>query len=141
MGKIAVLCLFLCGFGFLAGAAWGDEKPKAEKVFTATVDSDGVQRVDMVGGKYFFDPNRVIVKVSVPVELKVRREPGMVPHNIVMDSPEAGMKFKESLSADPRVIRFTPAKTGKFPFYCDKRLWPFPSHREEGMKGVLEVVE
>ncbi len=141
MKKIVAVCLILCGCMFFAFSAQGDENPKGEKVVTATVDSDGVQRVEILGGTDFFKPNHIIVKVNVPVELKAKKEPGIVPHDIVMDSPEAGMKFKESLSTDPKVIRFTPTKTGKFPFYCDKRLWPFASHREKGMEGAIEVVE
>ncbi len=141
MKKIVAVCLILCGCVLFVFPAHGDDKPKGEKVVTATVDSEGVQRVDVVGGTDFFNPNHIIVKVNVPVDLKVRKEPGVVPHDIVMDSPEAGMKFKESLGTDPKSIRFTPTKTGTYPFYCDKRLWPFASHRDKGMKGVIEVIE
>jgi plastocyanin domain-containing protein len=142
MKKLALLSLILCGCALLPPLVRADDKPNEEKVLTAIVDADGVQRVDMVGGKYFFNPNHVIVKVNVPVELKVRKEPSIIPHNIAMKEPEAGINFKEALDdKKPAVIRFTPTKTGTFPFYCDKRLWPFASHREEGMKGVLEVVK
>ena len=82
-----------------------------EKQLRATVDSDGIQRVDILGGGYFFRPNHIIVKVNVPVELKVRKESGWVPHNIVMNSPEAGMVFDVALSEEPRLVRFTPTKT------------------------------
>jgi len=119
----------------------GDEKPKEEKVFRAVANNEGVQRVEIVGGSYFFSPNHVIVRVNVPVELKVRKEPGMVPHNIVMKSPEAGIDFDVSLSAEPKVVKFTPTKTGVYPFYCNKKLLFFESHREKGMEGRLEVVE
>jgi len=79
--------------------------------------------------------------VNIPVELKVRKEPGIIPHNIVMKSPEAGMDFKVSLDTDPKIIRFTPTKVGIFPFYCDKKLLFFESHRDKGMEGVIEVVQ
>ncbi len=141
MKKFVTVCLILCGCVFFAFSARGDEKTQGEKVVTATMDSDGVQRVQIEGGTDYFSPNHVIVKLNVPVELKVRKVPGIVPHDIVMDSPEAGMKFKESLDPEPKPIRFTPTKTGTYPFYCDKRLWPFASHRDKGMKGVIEIVE
>lgn len=128
----------LCG---ATGAVAAEEKPKEEKVFRATVDADGVQRVKVLGGKYFFDPNRIIVKVNVPVELQVRKEPGVTPHDIVIKAPEAGIDVRESLDEKPTTIRFTPTKTGTYPFYCDKKLLFFKSHREEGMEGTLEVVE
>lgn len=115
---------------------------KAEKVvYTATIDTDGVQRVEISGGGYFFRPNYLIVRVNVPVELKVKKESGFVPHNIAMKEPAAGMVFDQSLSSDSTVIKFTPTKIGKYPFYCSKRLLFFESHREKGMEGTIEVVE
>lgn len=128
-----------CGFSFTSIAA--EEKPKEEKVFRAVVDKDGVQRVEIVGGSYFFNPNHIIVKVNLPVELKVRKEPGIVPHNIVVKAPEAGIDFDLSLKDEPQVIRFTPSKTGDYPMYCNKKLLWFESHREKGMEGTIEVTE
>jgi len=114
---------------------------EAKRVVRATVGNDGVQRVELVGGGYFFDPDHIIVKVNVPVELTVRKESGFVPHNIVIKAPEAGIEFDESLSSDPKTIRFTPTKAGSYPMYCSKKLLFFASHREKGMEGLLEVVE
>ncbi len=111
-----------------------------KKTFTATVDKDGIQRVAVLGGGYFFDPYHIIVKVNLPVELSVRKESGWVPHNIVVKAPEAGIDFDEELGSDPKVIKFTPTKTGKYPMYCSKKLLFFESHREKGMEGILEVV-
>jgi len=112
-----------------------------EEIYRAVPAPDGVQRVEILGGGYFFKPNHVIVKVNQPVEFKVRKEGGIVPHDIVIDSPEAGISVHESLSSEPKVIRFTPTKVGKYPFYCSKKPPFFKSHREKGMEGVLEVVE
>jgi len=112
----------------------------AKKTYTATVDSDGVQRVTILGGGYFFDPYHIIVKANRPVELSVRKESGMVPHNIVVKAAEAGIDFEEELGSDPKVVKFTPIKTGKYPMYCSKKLLFFESHREKGMEGILEVV-
>lgn len=112
-----------------------------EKLFRATIDADGVQRVDIVGGGYFFNPNHIIVKVNVPVELKIRKEPGIVPHNFVLKAAEMALDQDVSLGTEPKVVRFTPTKPGKYPFYCSKKLLFFESHREKGMEGVLEVVE
>lgn len=141
MKQLAIFCLFLCGCGLMSGPAWGNGKPKEEKVFKATVGSDGVQRVEILGGGYFFAPNRVIVKVNVPVELTVKKESGIVPHNIAIKAPKEGIDFEVSLSDEPQTIRFTPKKTGEYPFYCTKKLLFFESHREKGMEGTLEVTE
>lgn len=141
MKTLVTACIILCACALLAGPGLCDEQPGKEKVFRADVDKDGVQRAEIVGGGYFFTPNRIIVKVNIPVELKVSKESGIVPHNITIKAPEAGIDFEESLSTDPKIIRFTPTRVGTYPFYCSKKLLFFESHREKGMEGNLEVVE
>ena len=111
------------------------------KEFTASIDKDGVQRVDILGGSYFFDPNDIIVKVNVPVELKIRKESGITPHNFILQAPEAGISINVDLGTDAILVAFTPTKIGIYPFYCDKKLPFMASHRERGMEGVLEVRE
>jgi plastocyanin len=111
-----------------------------EKTLTVTVSADGVQRVQMTAGNYFFDPNHLIVKANVKVELTVMKESGMTPHDIEMKSPEAGMEFSENLSSTPKTITFTPSQPGKYPFFCGKKLPLAKGHRERGMEGLIEVV-
>jgi plastocyanin len=132
--KILVLSLILLFQGIPLDAQ------TVEKVFRASVDSDGVQRVEITGGSYYFDPNYIIVKVNVPVELTFTKTPGITPHNIVINAPEAGIEIRENMSTKPKTVTFTPVKTGKFDIYCDKRFLFFKSHREKGMEGILEVV-
>jgi plastocyanin domain-containing protein len=127
-----VILLLLC-----VAYAGGAER----KEFTASVDQNGVQRVEILGGSYFFDPNYIIVKVNVPVELKIRKESGMTPHNFILQAPEAGMNINVDLGTDATVVGFTPTKIGTYPFSCDKKLPFTASHRERGMEGVLEVRE
>lgn len=129
--KIMVIFLLLAGTGFAA--------EKTQKIYTATIDADGVQRVKILGGGYYFDPNYIIVKVNVPVELSVTKEGGVTPHNIIVKAPEAGINFSEDMGKEPKTIKFTPTKTGKFPMYCDKKLLFFKSHRDRGMEGTIEV--
>lgn len=134
---------FLLAVGILTlalGLAHGADKPQEIKRFVATVGSDGVQVVDIVGGGYYFDPNLVVVKVNVPVELRVKKDAGFVPHDISIKAPEAGIDFTESLSAKPKSIRFTPTRTGSYDIDCTKKLLWFESHKEKGMHGTLEVV-
>jgi plastocyanin len=112
-----------------------------EKRIIATVGADGVQRVEIIGGSYYFDPNYIVVKVNIPVELVVKKAPEYTPHDIVAKAPEAGIDFKVDLNdKKPELIKFTPTKIGKYPMYCDKRLLWFESHRERGMEGTIEVV-
>jgi plastocyanin len=133
--SVFVLVLFFAVVCLLSGAMAGTN------VFQATIDSDGVQKVEIVAGEYFFNPDAIVVKVNVPVELKVRKEPGIVPHDFVIKAPEAGLDVLESLGVEPKTIRLTATKVGKYPFYCDKKLIFSKSHREKGMEGTLEVTE
>ncbi|WP_175995949.1 quinol oxidase [Burkholderia stabilis] len=103
------------------------------------VDADGVQRVAIVGGSYFFRPNHVIVRAHVPVELTVSAEPGLVPHSFEIDAPQAGIAVHTELGTTPKTFRFTPAQPGRFAYYCTHRLLFLRSHRERGMEGVLDV--
>jgi len=112
-----------------------------KNVYKAIVDKDGIQRVNMVGGGYFFDPDHIIVKVNIPVELKVKKEAGITPHDIFINEPEAGIVFGESLEKEPKIIKFTPKKPGKYQFYCTKKLLFLKSHKDRGMEGVIEVIE
>lgn len=132
-GVLSFMALFILAFTSLAMA---ETAP-----FLATIDEDGVQRVEIMGGGYFYKPDHITVKVNVPVELKVRKEGGIIPHDFVIDAPDAGINVKESLSSETKVIRFTPTKVGTYPFYCSKKPPFFKSHRDKGMEGVLKVVE
>lgn len=130
---------YLLVFFVFAGNAFAQEGQ--QKIFSATVDADSVQRISVTGGEYFFEPSHIIVKVNIPVELSVKKTSGFVPHNIIIEAPEAGIEVKENIGKDPTIIKFTPKKTGKYPFYCDKRFLFFKDHREKGMEGVIEVTE
>ncbi len=136
MKRVLLLSLLFVSLAAITASA-----REAKRTVQAVIGGDGIQRVEVLGGGYFFDPDHIIVKVNVPVELTVRKESGFIPHNIVVKAPEAGIAFDEGLSTDPKVIRFTPTKTGSYPIYCSKKLLFFESHREKGMEGVLEVVE
>jgi hypothetical protein len=112
----------------------------AQQTIIARIGDDGVQRARILGGEYFFEPQRVILKVSVPVELMLTKEAGVVPHSFVINAPEAGISVDEELYNEAKKVRFTPTAVGNFPYYCRHRLLFFKSHRDKGMEGELEVV-
>ena len=111
------------------------------KRVVAPIGADGIQRVEVIGGEYYFDPNDIVLKVNTPVELKVKKSGRFIPHNLVVRAPEAGIDFRADLGTDWKVITFTPVKIGKYEMICDKKLLWFKSHKDRGMEGIIEVVE
>lgn len=109
------------------------------QVADAAMGEDGVQRLELVADNYFYRPNYLVVKAGTPVEMKIRRESRLVPHDFVLSIPEAGIDIREPISTAGTLIRFTPTVPGKFSFSCSERLLFFASHQDKGMEGVLEV--
>jgi plastocyanin domain-containing protein len=131
----------ICGLSLLVAGPAVTLAQDQKDAFVAKVDADGVQRVRVLGGSYFFKPSQIIVKANVPVELVASVEPGIVPHTLVVNAPEAGIVIDEELGTDPKTIRFTATAAGEYAFYCKNQLLFFKSHRENGQEGVLVVVE
>ena len=132
---IFLTAIVLVAFSLALAADW------KEKRLEAVTDKDGVQKVEITAGGYYFDPNVIVVKVNVPVELVVKRTSGGFGHNIVLQEPEAGIDFQEALGTDPKSIKFTPTKAGKYMFICSHKVPFSKSHQDRGMYGYLEVVE
>ncbi len=100
----------------------------------------GPVQISMELGDYRFKPARLEVSVGQEVELKLTNTDSITPHNFVLKAPEAGLDMTVDVPPGAsKTVRFTPGKPGFFPFYCDKRLLFFKSHRERGMHGVLTV--
>lgn len=106
----------------------------------APAAADGVQRVAIVGGNYFFRPEHVVVKAGRGVEIAVRTEPGMVPHRFVLETAAGESVVDVSIDERVQLLRLD-LPPGKYLFHCPNRLLLFKSHRERGMAGVLEVEE
>jgi plastocyanin len=115
--------------------------PAVQKRVVAEVDKDGVQRVELIGGEYYFDPNVIVVRVNIPVELRVKKAGGFIPHNIIVKAPEAGIDFNVEMKKEFQPIAFTPTKKGRYSMYCDLKFLWFDTHQEKGMEGIIEVVE
>ena len=104
------------------------------------VAADGVQRATVTLDSYSYTPNHLIVEAGKPVELTLTSMTTIIPHNFIIKDPAGSLSVEQDVSAGKTVtITFTPTQTGTFPIYCDKRLWPLPSHRDKGMEGKLEV--
>ena len=104
------------------------------------VAADGVQRATVTLGSYSYTPYHLIVEAGKPVELTLTSVTTFAPHNFIIKEPAGSLSVEQDVSAGKTVtITFTPTQPGTFPIYCDKRLWPLPSHRDKGMEGKLEV--
>ena len=104
------------------------------------VAADGVQRATITIDSYSYSPNHLIVEAGKPVELTLTSVTTFTPHNFIIKDPAGSLSVEQDVSAGKTVtITFTPTQPGTFPIYCDKRLWPLPSHRDKGMEGKLEV--
>jgi len=139
MNRISGMVLFLSVLAVGCQSS-GEHQPVAQHSQTVSADKDGVQRLTVVAGSYFFKPNHIIVKADMPVEIVASREAGMAPHDLVIQAPDGTTLVQQDLGTELRKITFTPRKPGKYPMYCSKKPPLMASHRERGMEGMLEVV-
>jgi heme/copper-type cytochrome/quinol oxidase subunit 2 len=104
------------------------------------VAADGVQRATVTLDSYSYTPSHLILEAGKPVELTLTSVTIITPHNFIVKDPAGSLSIEQDVGAGKTVtITFTPTQPGTFPIYCDKRLWPMPSHRDKGMEGQLEV--
>jgi plastocyanin len=133
--------LALCFVLAAASPLPADEPPPPPAApVTAESGADGIQRATIILDSYSYAPNHLIVQAGKPVELTLTSVTTIVPHNFILKEPAAGLDIEKDISSGKTdKVTFTPTQTGTFTFYCDRRLWPMPSHRNKGMEGKLEV--
>ena len=136
--KSWAVVLFCCVvLGFSSGGALGDDD---EAVLVLEPDAEGIQRASIVLDSYAYAPAHISVQAGVPLEFQLENQSFLTPHNFIIDYPEVDLQQNVSVDAgDSVTIRFLAQTPGTYTFYCDKQLLFFPSHREEGMEGLLEV--
>jgi len=136
-GQLIGAFLLLSAVSVGRAAELGSQVPP----FSVPVDQrDGIQRATVVLDSYSYTPNHLIVQAGKPVEFVLTSITTITPHNFILKDEAAGFSIERDVSAGKTVtVQFTPTKPGIYPFYCDKKLLFFPSHREKGMEGKLEV--
>jgi plastocyanin len=87
-----------------------------------------------------FTPAELTIERGKPVTLILRNQSFLVPHNFLLENPH-GVRILEAdiSSGESQAHVLTLNESGIYPFYCDKQLFFFPTHREEGMEGRLIV--
>mgnify|MGYP001488423925 FL=1 len=134
---LAIVSILTAVGGTLAEAT---EPSQSGSPTVIPVAADGVQRATITLDSYSYSPNHLIVEAGKPVELTLTSVTTITPHNFIIKDPAGSLSVEQDVSAGKTVIvKFTPTQPGTFPIYCDKRLWPLPSHRDKGMEGKLEV--
>ena len=134
---LATICLLTSAGVTIVHAA---EPSQPSPPVVISVAEDGVQQATVMLDSYSYSPNHLIVEAGKPVKLTLTSVTTMIPHNFIIKDPAGKLSVEQDVSAGKTVtITFTPTQPGIFPIYCDKRLWPLPSHRDKGMEGTLEV--
>lgn len=130
-----LLCSVLTVFS--SGVTLGETD---QEVLVLQPDADGIQRAFIVLDSYTYTPSHISVEAGAPIEFQLENQSFLTPHNFIIDHPEADLRQNVNVGAGDRMtIQFVAQTPGTYTFYCDKQLLFFPSHREEGMEGRLEV--
>lgn len=130
----------LCSVQGPAPVVGAEESPQSPPLRVPVDQVDGMQRATVILDSYSYTPQHLIVQAGKPVELILTSITTITPHNFVLRDDAAGFSIERDVSAGKTVtVQFTPTKPGRYAFYCDKKLLFFPSHREKGMEGTLEV--
>jgi len=101
----------------------------------------GPQTVEVTLGSYYIKPEKIQVKAGAPVTLNIKNEASVVPHNLAISAPEAGIDVKADVGGGKQAsVTFTPTRAGTYEMVCTKKMPLMKSHKDKGMTGVLEVV-
>ena len=90
---------------FATGCSAGFNRPVRE--ITAVVGDDHMQRVRVTTHSFWFEPNRIVVKRGIPVELTVKNGAFFVPHDF-----SCGAVGSHNLSPRVSQIHSPPAHCG-----------------------------
>lgn len=106
----------------------------------STAETPSERRITIKMESYEYTPSEMILEIGQMVTLILQNHSFLVPHNFLLDDPQ-GVRILEAdvASGEEQVVQFTPIRPGIYPFYCDKQLLFFPSHREQGMEGRFLV--
>ncbi len=106
----------------------------------SSVEQPFGQQVMISMESYAYAPSEIVVKAGMPVTMTLSNQSFLVPHNFLLDDPN-GIRLVDAdiSSGDIKVVTLTLTEPGIYPFYCDKQLLFFPTHRVQGMEGRLIV--
>ncbi|MDR4495325.1 MAG: cupredoxin domain-containing protein [Nitrospirales bacterium] len=89
---------------------------------------------------YQYTPSEIVLEAGQTVRITLQNQSFLVPHNFLLDDPTGARIVELDVSSgEMQDVQFKPLGPGIYPFYCDKQLLFFPSHREQGMEGRFLV--
>ena len=89
---------------------------------------------------YVYSPSEITVDHGEPLALILNNQSFLVPHNFLLDDPQGVRVLEADISSgESQTFSLSLTEPGIYSFYCNKQLFFFPSHREEGMEGRLIV--
>ncbi len=98
------------------------------------------QTINITASSYKFEPDTITVKAGQPVTFNVKNEAWLIPHNLIVKAPEAGIDIKiEAPAGKTASATFTPTTPGTYEMYCGKEPPAGKSHKARGMRGKLIV--
>jgi cytochrome c oxidase subunit 2 len=117
IANILAALLIVVGSG---AASFASATPSSEKV------------IKVVSRRFVFEPAEITLKKGVPVVIEITTE------DVVMGFSAPDLKQRaDVLPKQVARVRFTPDKTGTYPFLCDI----FCGSGHENMNGVIKVID
>lgn len=105
------------------------------------VSADCVQRLEIIGRSWTFQPDQLVAVAGRPVELVLYKAPHSVSRNFTLDAPETGISISVTLTDEPQVFCFTPTKPGLYHFLAvDRNTRRWQDIRSDVLYGNLLVL-
>ena len=101
----------------LSACTKGTDRPVVSQ--NATMADDGVQRIKVAMHSYYFEPNRIVVKRDVPVEIVLSNSSHIVPHNFTLNGAGVNVSativeittVATSVNAPSALVRYVPRES------------------------------
>ena len=130
---------FCVGIVLLA-VLWGGKHVVTAQELVAESEVLTPQTIVIDMENYVYAPSEMMIDAGKPITLILNNQSFLVPHNFLLDDPNGVRMLEADISSgESQSHPLTLTEPGIYSFYCDKQLFFFPTHREEGMEGRFIV--
>ena len=96
--------------------------------------------VEIKLGDYRFMPEEIQIVAGQTARLRLVNTDSVVPHNFTLKAADNTALIDVDVVAGETIeVELGPLSTGRYTFYCDKKMLFMKSHRDKGMQGSLNV--